>query len=168
MGGWAEGLACADPGARTPISVSGNYQTDDSIVAAEKAKTDDMRIDDEICNDEDYESAPIETSYIQIGKLLRYKLKTTLPTEKMWLQELLSVVVAVVREGAVRSIIPCSTYETKTVSSHLVAKNWTIICSGLQSTTGLWASLSKTKQNQDKKEIFKFEFGWKSIIKFRI
>ena len=24
MGGQAEGLACADPGARTPISVSGN------------------------------------------------------------------------------------------------------------------------------------------------
>ena len=24
MGGWAEGLACADPGARTPIGVSGN------------------------------------------------------------------------------------------------------------------------------------------------
>ena len=41
--------------------------------------------------DEDYESAQIETSNIQIGKLLRYKLKTTLPTEKMWLQELSSV-----------------------------------------------------------------------------
>ena len=25
MGGRAEGLACADPGARTPISASGNY-----------------------------------------------------------------------------------------------------------------------------------------------
>ena len=25
MGGRAEGLACADPGARTPIGVSGNY-----------------------------------------------------------------------------------------------------------------------------------------------
>ena len=25
MGGLAEGLACADPGARTPIGVSGNY-----------------------------------------------------------------------------------------------------------------------------------------------
>ena len=24
MGGWAEGLACADPGARTPIGASGN------------------------------------------------------------------------------------------------------------------------------------------------
>ena len=27
MGGRAEGLACADPGARTPISVSGNLFT---------------------------------------------------------------------------------------------------------------------------------------------
>ena len=26
MGGRAEGLACADPGARTPIGASGNYQ----------------------------------------------------------------------------------------------------------------------------------------------
>ena len=26
MGGRAEGLACADPGARTPIGVSGNFQ----------------------------------------------------------------------------------------------------------------------------------------------
>jgi hypothetical protein len=25
MGGRAEGLACADPGARTPIGASGNY-----------------------------------------------------------------------------------------------------------------------------------------------
>ena len=25
MGGWAEGLACADPGARTPIGASGNF-----------------------------------------------------------------------------------------------------------------------------------------------
>ena len=25
MGGQAEGLACADPGARTPIGASGNY-----------------------------------------------------------------------------------------------------------------------------------------------
>ena len=25
MGGQAEGLVCADPGARTPIGVSGNY-----------------------------------------------------------------------------------------------------------------------------------------------
>ena len=26
MGGQAEGLACADPGARTPIGVSGNFK----------------------------------------------------------------------------------------------------------------------------------------------
>jgi hypothetical protein len=26
MGGRAEGLACADPGARTPIGVSGNFK----------------------------------------------------------------------------------------------------------------------------------------------
>ena len=27
MGGWAEGLACADPGARTPMVASGNFDT---------------------------------------------------------------------------------------------------------------------------------------------
>ena len=31
MGGWAEGLSCADPGARTPIGVSGNFHKHDKI-----------------------------------------------------------------------------------------------------------------------------------------
>ena len=36
MGGRAEGLACADPGARTPIGVSGNYITFDNIALQTK------------------------------------------------------------------------------------------------------------------------------------
>ena len=32
MGGQAEGLACADPVARTPIGVSGNYITFQSLL----------------------------------------------------------------------------------------------------------------------------------------
>ena len=32
MGGRAEGLACADPGARTPIGASGNYKTKPSSI----------------------------------------------------------------------------------------------------------------------------------------
>ena len=31
MGGRAEGLACADPGARTPIGARGNFITGDSL-----------------------------------------------------------------------------------------------------------------------------------------
>ena len=31
MGGRAEGLACADPGARTPIGTSGNFSTDSHV-----------------------------------------------------------------------------------------------------------------------------------------
>ena len=35
MGGWAEGLACADPGARTPIGASGNFITNRHLLFLE-------------------------------------------------------------------------------------------------------------------------------------
>ena len=61
----------ADVNADKPSSKSveekeDNDQHEDSNVAAEKAKSKEMRIADELCNDEDYEIAPIETSICSV------------------------------------------------------------------------------------------------------